>query len=194
MKYPGNISEVAALQPDYMGFIFYPRSPRFVGNELIADVPEHIIRTGVFVDESAEKIKELIGRYRLGTVQLHGSEDPDFCADLKDRVLVIKAFGVDEHFDFGKLASFARKVDYFLFDTKTAGHGGSGKTFDWVVLNRYQLDIPFFLSGGLSPDNIGEVMKITHPQFYGVDLNSRFETEPGLKNIDQLKKAFELIR
>ncbi|MBS1528298.1 MAG: phosphoribosylanthranilate isomerase [Bacteroidetes bacterium] len=192
MKDPGNISAVAALQPDYMGFIFYPQSPRFVTELDIIEIP--VIKTGVFVNENVGKVKKLAGKYQLDAIQLHGNESPDYCEVFKDKVIVIKAFGVDETFDFEMLVPYAGKVDYFLFDTKTGTHGGSGLTFDWSLLNKYQLDVPFFLSGGLSPENIHEVKTIGHPQFYGVDLNSKFEVEPGLKDVDKLIEAFEILR
>jgi phosphoribosylanthranilate isomerase len=125
---------------------------------------------------------------------LHGNETPAFCKALRDEAIVIKAFGVDQKFDFDRLNKYRNKVDLFLFDTKTDVHGGSGKTFDWDILDQYDMDIPFFLSGGLSLDNLDEVKNITHPQFYGVDLNSRFEIEPGLKHIENLEKAFEMLK
>ena len=112
---------------------------------------------------------------------------------MKQEVQVLKAFGLDEHFDFTRLNAYANVVDYFLFDTKTEKHGGSGKIFNWDVLNEYQLDTPFFLSGGLSLDNLNEVKNIKHPAFYGVDLNSRFEIAPALKDIDKLKQAFAIL-
>ena len=192
MKYPDNISAVAALQPDYMGFIFYPQSPRFV-TELDA-IEVSALKTGVFVDENEGKVKKLVGKYQLDAIQLHGSESPQFCKLFKGKVIVIKAFGVDENFDFEKLNEYNDSVDYFLFDTKTSKHGGSGQTFDWKLLDQYKLDTPFLLSGGLSLDNLQELKNIKHPQFYGVDLNSRFEIEPGLKDIDKLKEAFEILK
>lgn len=192
MKYPENISAVAALQPDYMGFIFYPQSPRFAIELDTIDVSA--FKTGVFVDENEGKVKKLIGKCQLDAIQLHGNESPQFCRLFKGKVTVIKAFGVDENFDFEKLRAYSNSVDFFLFDTKTSTYGGSGKTFDWEVLNSYKLSIPFFLSGGLSLENLEEVKKIKHPQFYGVDLNSRFETAPALKDIDKLKKAFEILK
>jgi phosphoribosylanthranilate isomerase len=106
---------------------------------------------------------------------------------------VFKAFGLDGNFDFGQLDNYINKVDYFLFDTKTAAYGGSGKTFDWGMLENYKLDVPFFLSGGISLDNLEEIKKINHPQFYGVDLNSRFEMAPGVKDTGKLKQAFDII-
>jgi phosphoribosylanthranilate isomerase len=194
MRYPENISAVAALQPDYIGFIFYPQSPRYIGETEKNPELEKVVKTGVFVNESADVIEEAIEKHSLNAIQLHGNESPDFCELFKDKVTVIKAFGVDEDFDFSALEPYAGKADYFLFDAKTAKHGGSGQSFDWSLLDQYKQDVPFFLSGGLSPENIKEVKAIVHPQFYGVDLNSRFEIEPGLKDIDKLKKAFEILR
>jgi phosphoribosylanthranilate isomerase len=109
-------------------------------------------------------------------------------------VKIIKAFGLSEDFDLEQLYAYADHVDFFLFDTKTKIHGGSGESFDWSILDKYELDIPFFLSGGLSLDNLDEVKNISHPQFYGVDLNSRFETAPAMKDIEKLEKAFALIK
>lgn len=197
LKYPDNIQAIEALGPQYMGFIFYGRSPRFMGDldaGALAAISPDIIKTGVFVNESAEQIEALIDKYGFSAVQLHGSESPEFAARFKGKVQVLKAFGVNEDFDFDQLNDYLGKVDYFLFDTKTDAHGGSGKTFNWDILNKYNLDVPFFLSGGLSLDNLDQISKITHPQFYGVDLNSKFEIEPGLKDIEKLKQAFSLIK
>jgi phosphoribosylanthranilate isomerase len=194
MKYPENISAVAALQPDYMGFIFYPQSPRYIGETEKNPEPGKVVKTGVFVNESADIIEEAIEKHSLKAIQLHGNESPDLCGLFKNKVTVIKAFGVDGQFDFGTLEPYVGEVDYFLFDTKNSKHGGSGQSFDWSLLDQCKLDVPFFLSGGLSLENMEEVKAIKHPQFYGVDLNSRFEIEPGLKDIDKLKKAFDILK
>ena len=197
LKQPENIKAVAALKPDYVGFICYGLSPRYIEGlaaEVSASIAEGIHKTGVFVNEEAETIHLLIDKYGFDTIQLHGNESPEFSDAFRSKVTVIKAFGVDNNFNFDQLQAYAGKVDYFMFDTKTSGYGGSGKTFDWSILNNYTLNIPFFLSGGISPDNISEVKNITHPQFYAVDLNSRFEDEPGLKNIQKLEKAFDIIK
>lgn len=197
LKDPENIKAVAALQPDYVGFINYSLTPRFIGNlpvEVLNSLPGSIQKTGVFVNDSFESISVLIKEYGFDAVQLHGYENPEFCEALKKRVTVLKAFGIEENFYFEQLKHYVEHVDYFLFDTKTAKHGGSGQTFNWQILDQYTLDVPFFLSGGLSLDNMEQVLDIKHPQFYGVDLNSKFETSPGIKDIDKLSKAFELIR
>jgi phosphoribosylanthranilate isomerase len=197
LRDPENISAVAALNPDYVGFIFYGDSPRFVGDlssDALKAIPAHINKTAVFVNEDAKTINDLIDEYDFDFVQLHGDETPAFCKPLRDKAIVIKAFGVDNDFDFKQLDKYKNKVDLFLFDTKTKAHGGSGITFDWNVLDKYEMEIPFFLSGGLSLDNIEAVKSIYHPQFYGVDLNSKFEVSPGLKDIKKLEKAFNIIK
>ncbi len=191
-----NIKAVAALNPDYMGFIFYDKSPRFVDKlqiEALEAIPSTINKTAVFVNENADTINKLIDKYNFDFIQLHGNEQPDFCNSFRDKAIVIKAFGISNDFDFKQLNSYKKKVDLFLFDTKTESHGGSGITFDWNILDKYELDIPFFLSGGISIDNIEEVKYINHPRFYGVDLNSKFEMSPGLKSIEKLEKAFNII-
>lgn len=157
-------------------------------------LPAAIQKTGVFVNESAHNIDKLIAKYGFNAIQLHGDESPGFCAAFKGRVTVIKAFGINEDFDFNSLKDYANNVDLFLFDTKTKAYGGSGKTFNWHILDQYKFNVPFFLSGGLRLENIAEVKTINHPQFYGVDLNSRFETEPGLKSIQKLNTAFDIIK
>lgn len=196
LKDPENIAAVAALSPDYMGFICYNKSPRFIGEldeDVLNTLPDHILKTGVFVNATVERISKAMNQYGFDAIQLHGTETPATCALFRPKVLVIKAFGVDEDFDFGRLIDYRNKVDFFLFDTKTPAHGGSGKTFDWTMLNRYAGDIPFFLSGGLSLENLEEVKLIDHPMLHGVDLNSKFEVSPGLKDINMLTKAFNAI-
>ncbi|MDB5131110.1 MAG: trpF [Mucilaginibacter sp.] len=194
---PENIQAVAALNPDFMGFIFYENSPRYVTGlreEMLKNIPVPIQKTAVFVNESAEEINALIDKYHFDAIQLHGDEDPGFAHSFRNKVKVIKAFGMDNTFNFERLNDYVNKVDYFLFDTKTEKHGGSGKPFNWSVLNNYKLDIPFFLSGGVSPENLEQVLNLNHPQLYGVDLNSKFEDTPGIKNIAHLKKAFETVK
>ena len=192
-----NIKAVTTLRPHYMGFIFYTPSPRFVGSlpaEVLDNIPPYIEKAAVFVNEKAETINKLIDKYNFDIIQLHGGESAEFCASFKNKVTVFKAFGISSDFDFEQLKDYADSVDFFLFDAKTAIYGGSGNTFDWTVLDKYKLNIPFFLSGGIGPDNIEEVKNINHPQFYGIDLNSKFETAPGIKNIEQLEQAFETIK
>jgi phosphoribosylanthranilate isomerase len=199
MKYQANIKALAALEPDFMGFIFYPPSKRFIGVEFEKPDIDHlnpaIKRTAVFVNAQFHEIVEFANLYGIKTLQLHGDETPELCKQLKDKGFsIIKAFGVDENFNFDVLLNYEDHVDFFLFDTKTNEFGGSGLSFNWDILQKYQLEKPFLLSGGLSLENLAEVLKIENKHFYGVDLNSKFEIEPGLKDIEKLEKAFELIK
>ncbi|RZK16343.1 MAG: phosphoribosylanthranilate isomerase [Pedobacter sp.] len=193
MKFAANIAAVAGLQPDYLGFIFYDKSPRYISEvsaELIKYVPSEIKTVGVFVDEDLEIVKKKINLYQLKAVQLHGSETPEYCAELKatfNNLEVIKAFGVDEDFDFSTLDAYENVVDFFLFDTKTKSHGGSGKTFDWKILESYTLDKPYFLSGGIDLEHAEAISRIKDERLYALDINSRFETEPGVKDVERIK-------
>lgn len=193
MKFAANIASVASLQPDYLGFIFYDKSPRFISDvsaELIKYIPSEIKTVGVFVNEDLEIVKKKVNLYQLKAVQLHGDESPAFCSALNDAfnsLEVIKAFGVDEDFDFAVLDNYAAVVDYFLFDTKTKAHGGSGKTFDWKILNGYKLDKPYFLSGGIDLEHAAAIAGIEDSRLYAVDINSRFEVEPGVKDAEKIR-------
>ncbi len=199
MKYEGNVADVAALSPDFMGFIFYPKSKRFVGLDFerqhIQNISPAIKKVAVFVNAFVNEVVEFSRIYGISTVQLHGDETPETCRAIKEEgFTVIKAFGVSEDFNFDILKAYEDVVDFFLFDTKTVDYGGSGQTFSWNILKNYQLNKPFFLSGGLDADNLEKVKEISHPQLYAVDLNSKFETEPAIKNIELLEKAFKNIR
>src|ERR1700749_2053837 len=141
LKHPENIKSISDLAPDYMGFICYAPSPRYATDlqtETLAALPESVYKTAVFVNEDAETITKLIATYNFDAIQLHGNEDPEFCKLFKHKVTVIKAFGLDKDFNFERLNDFAGSVDYFLFDTKTNLHGGSGKSFDWTLLDDYK--------------------------------------------------------
>lgn len=194
MKEPANILEIVGLQPDYLGFIFYKPSKRYIDGLLpsfVKDLPAGIKKTGVFVNEELIKVAELATLYGLNAVQLHGAESAAYCEELRKLlddygIEIIKAFGIDRDFDFTVLDTYEDKVDYFLFDTQTPQHGGSGKTFDWALLNGYTLAKPYFLSGGIGPDNITELHKIKDLRLFAIDINSKFEIAPGLKDIDKL--------
>jgi phosphoribosylanthranilate isomerase len=192
MKHAANIAAVADLHPDYLGFIFYPKSPRFiseVSSELIKYVPSSIQTTGVFVNEELDNVKAYVVKCNLKAVQLHGNESVAFCSALKETgIKVIKAFGVDERFDFEQLKSYETVVDYFLFDTQTPAHGGSGKVFDWKLLANYQLTKPYFLSGGIALEHADAIKEINDPRCYAIDINSKFELEPGLKDVKKLNE------
>ncbi|RZK60326.1 MAG: phosphoribosylanthranilate isomerase [Pedobacter sp.] len=198
IRQASNIAAVADLQPDYLGFIFYQKSPRFISEvsaELIKYVPSTIKTTGVFVSEDLETVKAYIFKYNLKAVQLHGKEDVAYCTELKSTgVEVIKAFGIDENFDFSKLKGYLNAVDYFLFDTQTPAHGGSGKIFDWKLLTNYTFDKPYFLSGGIDLTHTTAIKTINDPRLYALDVNSKFELEPGLKDVKKLREFFKEIK
>ncbi len=199
MKYPENIQDVAELRPDFMGFIFYDKSPRNVTDNLdkgvLKALPKSIKKIGVFVNASFEEIIKQVTDYQLDGVQLHGNESPVLCLQLKmQNLLVIKAFSVDKNFNFAVTEPYKKAVDYFLFDTKaTGGHGGHGVAFDWKMLDNYDNEVPFLLAGGVSLENIEEVKKLTHLNIYGIDVNSKFEIEPGLKDVEKLKALSSII-
>lgn len=191
MKYAENIQQVAALQPDYMGFIFYEPSPRFVGEDFVlpSNFPMQINRVGVFVDQPEEYILSKIIRYGLSHVQLHGNESPVLCESLRRKqVKIIKVFSISTEFDFNLLKPFVGVVDIFLFDTKGLKPGGNGVAFDWKILSGYNYDIPFFLSGGLNMENISGLSGLNFKSLYGLDINSGVEIHPGLKDKDKIKE------
>ncbi len=199
MKDPVNILGLLNLAPDFIGFIFYAKSKRFVdqiNDGVINAIPKHIKKVGVFVNSTFEEIKDKVTTYGLDFVQLHGDESPQLCEQLKEEgVGVIKVFSVDSDFDFEILEPYKPYSDYFLFDTKGKDYGGNGVTFDWSVLKKYDNEKPFFISGGLSPENIDEVEGLSEMNLAAVDLNSCFEDAPGLKNLNMLRSIdFDRVR
>lgn len=202
MNQPGNMLQVADLKPDYLGFIFYEKSPRYFNGEL-PDIPSEIKKTGVFVNSEISEILEKVRKYELNAVQLHGDESADFCKKLKNRFYqigntpeMIKVFSVDSNFDFQKIKAFEGLVDYFLFDTRNGElRGGTGKSFDWTILKEYPSRTPFFLSGGIGPEHGKAITQIKdhflkqgkQGLLYAVDVNSKFELKPGLKKLKELK-------
>lgn len=193
MKYDHNIHAVALMNPDFLGFIFYPASPRFVGPEFSMPLlPTFIKKTGVFVNEPLDNIVLLAKRYSLDYIQLHGNESSDFCARLKSLgYSIIKAFSIDDQFDFTTTVPFQPFCDYFLFDAKGKNPGGNGQLFNWEVMTRYTGQVPFFLSGGIGPESIDSISQFHHPKLAGLDLNSRFESEPAKKDVILLKKFIQ---
>lgn len=194
MKHPNNIQELSQLPIDLMGMIFYPKSPRYVDELDLSSLPNNISRVGVFVNADLGFITETIETYSLNMVQLHGSESVDFCQQLNQKIPVMKAFSIADSVDIKQTADYNGACSYFLFDTKTPQFGGSGVKFDWSVLDDYQGTTPFLLSGGISPNDAQDILSICHPLLQGVDLNSRFEVEPGLKNIQLIDKFINSIR
>ena len=191
MRDAENIHEVEALGIDLIGFIFWPKSSRYV-SERPAYLPTNCKRVGVFVDENIEVVKKIAQDYALDYIQLHGNETPDYCALLKGHKL-IKAFNIATAEDFEQTKPYEGLVNYFLFDTKGKSVGGNGTKFDWSVLDDYHDTTPFILSGGIGPDDAARIRSFHHPQLAGIDLNSKFEDAPALKNIQKLKTFLEQL-
>ncbi|TAG58659.1 MAG: phosphoribosylanthranilate isomerase [Runella slithyformis] len=198
MRDADNLAALVELKPEFIGFIFYDKSPRFVGDmdEAVARaVPKSIKKVGVFVNATPEYVVRMTKKYELQFAQLHGQETPDFCRQLKMRgVNIIKAFAIDESFNFTSLNNFKPHTDFFLFDTKGAQPGGNGEVFDWNLLRRYDNDKPFFLSGGLSLQNIDLVSELEGMKVYGLDINSKFETAPAQKDIEKIAELIAILR
>ncbi len=196
---PGNVQEIAATNPDFMGFIFYPGSPRYIGDKpaytLFRNVPSHIKKIGVFVNSEIPIIMDSVKLLGLDLVQLHGNEPAEYCENLKNEGLtIIKAFGINNETDLKIPETYMDVCDYFLFDTKTELHGGSGQKFDWFKINEYHLDKPIFLGGGIGPEDAPLIKLINHPHLYAVDINSRFETRPGIKDPEKVKDFIKEIK
>jgi phosphoribosylanthranilate isomerase len=192
MKYHDNIFEVAKLQPDYLGFIFYEKSNRFFEGS-IPELPESIKKVGVFVNVSLDYILTKIKTHNLQVIQLHGNESVEFCRNLKrENIKIIKVFSIQEHFNFSELKPFENVCDYFLFDTKGKLPGGNGYTFNWNILEDYPSTKPFFLSGGIGLDEIENLKAFEKTEAsnycHAIDVNSKFEIEAGLKNKEELEK------
>jgi phosphoribosylanthranilate isomerase len=198
MREPDNIAALSALQPDYMGFIFWAPSSRYV-SEATPVLDKSIKKTGVFVDASVDYIQSSISTHQLQAIQLHGEETPSYCQLVQGfGVEVIKAFSVKDAFDFSMLEAYENSCDFFLFDTKGALPGGNGYTFDWSLLKEYPSQKPFFLSGGIGLENTQEIKELlnTDLPLYAIDVNSKFELAPGLKKIKDItqfkNKLYEL--
>lgn len=191
LRHPQNIEAVASMEVDYLGFIFYPGSSRYVGKHLPASWLKQASfaaqKVGVFVNASAEDMLKAVEHYGLDLLQLHGQEPPARCQHLNERgVSVIKAFSVGESFEFAQLEAYQPFCEAFLFDAKGKLPGGNGHAFDWKLLRAYPLQHPFFLSGGLGLDNLEQVSALAELPLQAVDVNSKFEEAPGLKAIDRL--------
>ncbi|MCD7914541.1 MAG: phosphoribosylanthranilate isomerase [Tannerellaceae bacterium] len=197
-----NIRELSKLDIQWIGFIFYPGSPRYIlekNPDLISDLLSEIHypfrKVGVFVNATPEEMMTTATRFNLDYLQLHGNETPDTCHTLRKRGhSIIKVFSVESEKDIEKVQEYEEKADYFLFDTKCSGYGGSGKRFDWSVLTAYQGKTPFLLSGGINPDSVEVIRNFGHPQLAGIDLNSGFEIAPAMKNIPLLSSFIKKIK
>jgi phosphoribosylanthranilate isomerase len=201
MKYKDNIEAVAHLQPDYLGFIFYEKSSRYVEDLHIPEVSNDIKKVGVFVDAAIEEVLSKINTHNLQAVQLHGDENPDYCRQLKEKcrternrsvLEIIKVFSIKDEFNFEILQPYEDVCDYYLFDTKGKLPGGNGFTFNWDVLKNYASTKPYFLSGGIGINEIEKIKAFKKSSAstycYALDVNSKFEFEPGLKNCEKLEK------
>lgn len=187
MRDAENIRQVEALGIDWMGFIFYRKSPRFAGTMCKPSLSA-TTTVGVYVNATTEYMMETARQFGLDYLQLHGDESPDDCYTLHKRgYSLIKAFSIATEEDLKKTAAYEGRVDYFLFDTKCEGYGGSGHSFDWSLLAAYRGETPFLLSGGIRPESLEAIRAFRHPRFAGIDLNSGFEMEPGLKDVERLK-------
>ena len=197
------IQELISLNTDFLGFIFYEKSPRFVLNHLsleeIAEIP-HFGKVGVFVNETVEKISEISEKAKLSFIQLHGDEDEKFILQLRqilgNNIKIIKVIRIGNQ-SFDKLQKTINQqpssVNYLLFDTDSKAFGGTGKTFDWQILNEIEIPIPYFLSGGISLENL-ENLKILNQKPLVLDINSKFETEPGIKDLEKIKTFKSLLK
>ena len=210
MRDAQNIREVSQLGVDMIGMIFYPKSPRYVEMQsshagIIPDYAKEDIgvsvssktpaRVGVFVDDMVQNIVTRVVNYHLDYVQLHGNEPREMCEnlrstldpDIRPGIKIIKAISVSDASDIQKYKEYVGAVDLFLFDTKCKTVGGSGQQFDWQVLDQYDGEVPFLLSGGIGPEDASRLHAFHHPKCIGIDLNSRFEIEPGVKDVEKLK-------
>ena len=198
MREPKNIEQVAQHGVDMMGFIFYPKSPRYVSYVLArSDADRKVCRVGVFVNDSIPEILDKIHSFSLNAVQMHGNESRELCEQLREvngDIKIIKAISVSNAGDIQKYKEYVGAVDYFLFDTKCKTVGGSGQQFDWQVLDEYDGDVPFLLSGGIGPEDAFRIRTFHHSQCVGIDLNSRFEIEPGVKDVEKLTKFLNEIK
>jgi phosphoribosylanthranilate isomerase len=199
LRDPENLKELIQLPLDYMGFIFYSKSARFVGEAFDARItkmiPSHIRKVGVFVNESLLRVLELANKYQLDVIQLHGDESPEMCKAIQDSGFeVFKAFQLNDTFQFSLLEDYHKKCDCFLFDTKSESYGGSGKKFNWQILEKYNGETSFFLSGGIGLDDVEAVNAFQHPKLKGLDVNSGFEKSPALKNVVWVKEFLKSVR
>lgn len=189
-----NIRQTEQLGVDFIGFIFYPRSPRFLF-EMPTYLPVRSRRIGVFVNESKDNILMYADRFGLDYIQLHGNESPEYCHNLQAAGMkLIKAFSIATPRDLSSVSAYEGLCQYYLFDTKTPQYGGSGNQFDWTLLNRYTGNTPFLLSGGINQYSAAAIRNFHHPRLAGVDINSRFESSPGLKDIGRIQTFISELR
>jgi phosphoribosylanthranilate isomerase len=198
MKNPENIKAIRNLEPDFMGFIFYEKSPRYVGENFelsSADLKGRLDKVGVFVNHPTDELIEIAGKYNLDFVQLHGNESVAYVKEIHSAgIKTIKAFQINENFNWLKVKNYLPYINFLLFDTATKNHGGSGLKFDWTLLNNYKEETPFFLSGGIGTEDIEAIKRLNIPQLYGIDINSKVEITPGNKDVELVKKCINEVR
>ncbi len=198
LREPDNIRKIAALTPMLMGFIFYDKSPRYAGDldpAVVRNLPTYVRPVAVFVNATEEEIDSICSKYGIRIIQLHGNESPEFCRKMQDKgYIVFKAIGIGEEKTLDKIKKYEGNVTLFLFDTATPAHGGSGKKFDWSILDHYPFDTPYLLSGGIGPDDVDSIVAAVRPMMAGIDVNSAFEDEPGIKNIRKLLNFILTLR
>ncbi len=197
MKHSDNIKEIQNCLPDFIGFIFYEKSPRYINSSIksfIVSSNKKTKRVGVFVNSAIEKVLDIVSKYELDFVQLHGNESVEYVKQLSTKIKVIKAFRVYESFNWDTVGDYTPYVNYFLFDTATKNYGGGGKKFNWDLLKKYKSNTPFFLSGGITINDVSIIKELNVPQLYAIDINSKFETEPGVKEAKLVKEMIKKIR
>lgn len=195
MRDKENIEALIKLKPDIIGFIYSPDSKRFVGYDFEFPKIDNIQKAGVFVNSELDLILAQASKNTLDIIQLHGDESPEMCKNLKDSgFYVIKVFRIGPNFSFFPIESYLDSCDAFLFDTDGKTPGGNGYHFDWKIMDNYPYSKEFFLSGGLGPEDALEIKRLKHPLLTGIDINSRFEIQPGVKNIENLKQFIHDIR
>jgi phosphoribosylanthranilate isomerase len=199
MRDESNIRELVGIHPDYIGFIFYSGSERYVGNNfdkgILDYIPDSIYKVGVFVKADKNYIIERTKTYGLNLIQLHGGESAEFCREVSHNgIPIIKVFSINEGFDFNSVIPFKQFCKYFMFDTECRTYGGSSRKFNWDSLNQYDNEKPVFLSGGIGPEDADSVKELDNLNIHAVDINSRFEKAPGLKDISQIRKFIKNIK
>ena len=193
MRDPDNIKALINAGPDFMGMIFYEKSPRYVSGHIDLSLSQ-IDSVGVFVNPTREEVLDKVKEYGLKYIQLHGSESPEFVSSIKHAdLMVIKVFRVIDQLPISEMKTFDGIADYFLFDTKTALFGGSGQQFNWEILEAYPFETPYFLSGGIDLEDVPKILKMDLPKLYAIDVNSRFEVKPGLKDIQKIEKLKTML-
>jgi phosphoribosylanthranilate isomerase len=195
---PDNLLDIVNLEPDFIGFIFYSKSKRYVANNISHEqlmlISKSVKKVGVFVNEDLDVVQRVYDQFNLDYVQLHGEENQDYCEKLHlMHVPLIKAFRISESFNFQTLNAYAPFCSFFLFDTAGVNPGGNGIKFNWKLIDNYDLKVPFFLSGGIGYNDINLISKLSFEMLYAIDINSQFEIKPGIKDVKKAKKFINKI-